>query len=399
METLFAKQDRLLSLTSTEIIRTLMYQINWDAQLVAIKGPRGVGKTTLMLQYMKQHYEVYSREVLYCTLDSVYFSNHTLLELVDVFVKNGGKHLFLDEVHKYPTWSKEIKEVYDMYPDLKVVFSASSLLNILNADADLSRRCIPYEMQGLSFREFLLFYKQLDLPICTLEEVLTSPGNICSEVNKVCRPLPLFREYLQYGYYPFYLKNQIDYYTSIEQVVNFIVETELPQLCGIDVGNVRKIKALLGILASSVPFEVDISKLATTIGIHRNTVIEYLNSLEKAKLLHLLYADLLSVKKMQKPDKIYLDNPNLFYALASHPVKIGTARETFVVNQLSCDHEIEYGKKTGDFKVNGKYTLEVGGEGKTYNQIADVPDSYILADGIETPYRCKLPIWVVGFLY
>ena len=365
METLFAKQDRLLSLTSTEIIRTLMYQINWDAQLVAIKGPRGVGKTTLMLQYMKQHYEVYSREVLYCTLDSVYFSNHTLLELVDVFVKNGGKHLFLDEVHKYPTWSKEIKEVYDMYPDLKVVFSASSLLNILNADADLSRRCIPYEMQGLSFREFLLFYKQLDLPICTLEEVLTSPGNICSEVNKVCRPLPLFREYLQYGYYPFYLKNQIDYYTSIEQVVNFIVETELPQLCGIDVGNVRKIKALLGILASSVPFEVDISKLATTIGIHRNTVIEYLNSLEKAKLLHLLYADLLSVKKMQKPDKIYLDNPNLLYALASHPVKIGTARETFVVNQLSCDHEIEYGKKTGDFKVNGKYTLEVGGEGKS----------------------------------
>ena len=399
METLFAKQDRLLSLTSTEIIRTLMYQINWDAQLVAIKGPRGVGKTTLMLQYMKQHYEVYSREVLYCTLDSVYFSNHTLLELVDVFVKNGGKHLFLDEVHKYPTWSKEIKEVYDMYPDLKVVFSASSLLNILNADADLSRRCIPYEMQGLSFREFLLFYKQLDLPICTLEEVLTSPGNICSEVNKVCRPLPLFKEYLQYGYYPFYLKNQIDYYTSIEQVVNFIVETELPQLCGIDVGNVRKIKALLGILASSVPFEVDISKLATTIGIHRNTVIEYLNSLEKAKLLHLLYADLLSVKKKQKPDKICLDNPNLLYALASHPVKIGTARGTFVVNQLSCDHEIEYGKKTGDFRVNGKYTLEVGSEGKTYDQIADVPDSYILADGIETPYRCKLPIWVVGFLY
>ena len=169
METLFAKQDRLLLLTSTEIIRTLMHRINCDAQLVAIRGPRGVGKTTLMLQYMKLHYEVYSREVLYCTLDSVYFSNHTLLELADVFVKNGGKHLFLDEVHKYPTWSKEIKEVYDMYPDLKVVFSASSLLNILNADADLSRRCIPYEMQGLSFREFLLFYKQKSIPVCTLE--------------------------------------------------------------------------------------------------------------------------------------------------------------------------------------------------------------------------------------
>ena len=393
METLFAKQDRLLLLTSTEIIRTLMHRINWDAQLVAIRGPRGVGKTTLMLQYMKLHYEVYSREVLYCTLDSVYFSNHTLLELADVFVKNGGKHLFLDEVHKYPTWSKEIKEVYDMYPDLKVVFSASSLLNILNADADLSRRCIPYEMQGLSFREFLLFYKQMSFPVCTLEYYL----DLIHFLN--IHILPLFKEYLQYGYYPFYLKNQIDYYTSIEQVVNFIVETELPQLCGIDVGNVRKIKALLGILATSVPFEVDISKLSTTIGIHRNTVIEYLNSLEKAKLLHLLYADLLSVKKMQKPDKIFLDNPNLLYALASHPVKIGTARETFVVNQLSCDNEVEYGKKTGDFRVNGRYILEVGGEGKTYDQIADVPDSYILADGIETPYRCKLPIWIVGFLY
>lgn len=286
-----------------------------------------------------------------------------------------------------------------MYPDLRVVFSASSLLNILNADADLSRRCIPYEMQGLSFREFMLFYKQLDLPICTLEEVLNSPGDICSRVNEVCRPLAFFKEYLQYGYYPFYLKNQMDYYTSIEQVTNFIIESELPQLCGVDIGNVRKLKALLGILATSVPFEVDISKLSTTIGIHRNTVIEYLNSLERAKLLRLLYADLLSVKKMQKPDKIYLDNPNLLYALASHPVKIGTARETFVVNQLGYMYEVEYGKKTGDFKVNGCYTLEVGGEGKGYNQIADLPDSYILADGIETPYRHKLPIWIVGFLY
>ncbi len=399
METLFAKQDRLLSLTSTKIIRTLMKRINWDTQLVAIRGPRGVGKTTLMLQYIKSHYKVYSREVLYCTLDSVYFSNYSLLELADTFYKNGGKHLFLDEVHKYPSWSREIKEVYDMYPDLRVVFSASSLLNILKADADLSRRCIAYEMQGLSFREFLLFYKGLELPVCSLEEVLTDPAMICSQVNEVCRPLPFFKEYLQYGYYPFFLKNQIDYYTSIEQVVNLIIETELPQLCGVDVCNIRKLKALLAILSSSVPFDVDISKLSTTIGLHRNTVIEYLGSLERAKLLHLLYADLLSVKKMQKPDKIYLDNPNLLYALAIHPIKIGTARETFVVNQLAYMNEVEYGKKTGDFKINGRYTLEVGGEGKDYKQIADMPDSYILADGMETPYRCKLPIWVVGFVY
>lgn len=376
-----------------------MDQINWDAQLIAIKGPRGVGKTTLMLQYIKLHYELSTKEVLYCTLDSVYFSSHSLLDLVENFYKNGGKHLFLDEVHKYPTWSKEIKEIYDMYPDLRVVISASSLLNILNADADLSRRCIPYNMQGLSFREFLLFYKQISLPICSLREVIASPDELCLKVNELCRPLPFFKEYLQYGYYPFFLRNQTDYYTSIEQVVSFIIETELPQLCGVNIGNVRKLKALLGILATSVPFEVDISKLATTIGIHRNTVIEYLNSLEKAKLLHLLYSDLMSVKKMQKPDKIYLDNPNLLYALAAHSVKIGTAREIFVVNQLSYEHEVEYGKKTGDFKVDGKYIFEVGGESKSYDQIADLPDSYILADNIEMPYRHKLPLWLIGFLY
>lgn len=376
-----------------------MDQINWDAQLIAIKGPRGVGKTTLMLQYIKLHYELSTKEVLYCTLDSVYFSSHSLLDLVENFYKNGGKHLFLDEVHKYPTWSKEIKEIYDMYPDLRVVISASSLLNILNADADLSRRCIPYNMQGLSFREFLLFYKQISLPICSLREVIASPDELCLKVNELCKPLPFFKEYLQYGYYPFFLRNQTDYYTSIEQVVSFIIETELPQLCGVDIGNVRKLKALLGILATSVPFEVDISKLATTIGIHRNTVIEYLNSLEKAKLLHLLYSDLMSVKKMQKPDKIYLDNPNLLYALAAHSVKIGTAREVFVVNQLSYEHEVEYGKKTGDFKVDGKYIFEVGGESKSYDQIADLPDSYILADNIEMPYRHKLPLWLIGFLY
>lgn len=399
METLFAKQERLLRLTSTAIVRELMKQINWDAQLIAVRGPRGVGKTTMMLQYIKMNYKPADKTVLYCTLDSLYFSEHTLLQLADEFYKNGGKHLFLDEVHKYPTWSKEIKEIYDTYPDMRVVISASSLLNILNGDADLSRRCIPYDMQGLSFREFLLFYKQLDFPVCTLQEVLERPHELCEQVNSRCRPLPFFKEYLQYGYFPFYLRNQADYYTSIEQVVNFIIETELPQLCGVGVGNVRKLKALLGILASSVPFEVDVSKLATTIGIHRNTVIEYLNHLEKSKLIHQLYSDLLSVKRMQKPDKIFLDNPNLLYALALQPVKIGTAREVFAVNQLSYKHQVEYGKVTGDFKVDGKYLFEVGGEDKDFKQIADVPFSYVLADNIEIPYRSKLPLWTMGFLY
>ncbi len=399
METLFAKQDRLLKLTSTKIVRELMKQIHWETQLIAIRGARGVGKTTLMLQYIKLNYPTYSREVLYCTMDSVFFSNHSLLDLADTFYKNGGKRLFLDEVHKYPTWSKEIKEIYDMYPDLQIVFSASSLLQILNGDADLSRRCIPYTMQGLSFREFFLFYKNIELPIYSLKDILSFPEKLCAEVNDKCHPLPFFKEYLQYGYYPFYLRNQLDYYTSIEQITNFIIETELTLLCKVDVANVRKLKALLGVLATSVPFEVDISKLATTIGVHRNTVISYLYDMDKAELINMLFSDLLSVKKMQKPDKIYLDNPNLLYALASQPVKKGTVRETFVVNQLAYLHQIEYGKTAGDFKVDGQYFFEVGGENKTYKQIADVPDSYILADNIETPYHHKLPIWCIGFLY
>lgn len=399
METLFAKQDRLLALTSTGIVRQLIEQINWDAQLIAIKGARGVGKTTLMLQYIKLNYPQYSREVLYCSLDAVYFSNHSLLDLTDKFYKNGGKHLFLDEVHKYPNWSREIKEIYDFYPDLRVVISASSLLNLLKGDADLSRRCIPYNLQGLSFREFLQFYKGIEIPISSLEEVLTQPQELCSRVNGVCKPIPLFKEYLRYGYYPFYLKNQTDYYTSIEQVVNLIVETELPQLCGVNTANIRKLKALIEVISTSVPFEVEITKMATVIGVHRNTVIEYLNHLENAQLMHLLYADIKSVKKMQKPDKIFLENSNLLYALADSQVQIGTAREVFVVNQLSYQHTVEYGKNVGDFKIDGRYTVEVGGEKKTFTQIADVPSSYILADDIETPYGHKLPLWTMGFLY
>lgn len=399
METLFVKQDRLLANTSTSIIRKLMDEINWDARLISIQGPRGVGKTTLMKQYIKKHYPAYTREALYCSLDSVYFSSHSLLQLAETFCINGGKHLFLDEVHKYPDWSKEIKEIYDLYPEIKVVFSGSSLLQLLNGDADLSRRCIPYTMQGLSFREFMLFYKRTNLPICTLEELLHNPADICQEVNKKCRPVPNFKEYLKVGYYPFYMENRSDYHTSVEQVVNMVLEIEMPELCRVDIGNVRKLKALMEVLSSSVPFTVDATKMARLIGINRNTVVEYLYHLGKSKLLNLLFSDLINVKKMQKPDKIYLENSNMLYALSSRPVDIGTARETFAVNQLSFGHKVEYGKKNGDFKVDGKYIFEVGGSGKTYDQIPDIPNSYILADDIETPYRSKLPLWAIGFAY
>lgn len=399
MEKLFAKQDRLLQLQQTRLVRHQMEEINWDARLIAIRGARGVGKSTIMLQYIKTHYPQYSRKVMYCTLDSMYFSTNSLLDLADMFYKYGGRHLFLDEVHKYANWSREIKEIYDMYPDMRIVISGSSLLNLLTGDADLSRRAVPYQMQGLSFREYLSFYHNININPVSLAGLLNNPGTLCSEVNGKCSPLPLFKDYLRNGYYPFYIDNSIDYYTTMEQIVAYVIENELPQLCRIDTQNTRKLKALTDVLAQNVPFEVDISKLASAIGVHRNTVIDYLLHLSNARILNLLFSDIISVKKMQKPDKIFLENTNMLYALATNEVKIGTARETFVVNQLSHSHTVEYSKSAGDFRIDGKYTFEVGGQSKTFAQIADLPNSFVLADDIDTPIGKKLPIWTVGFLY
>ena len=399
MDLLFEKQDAMLNATSMEIVRGFMNHVNWEAPLLCIRGPRGVGKSTLLRQYIKQNFEAGSDEVLYCSLDFVYFSQHSILEIAEKFYKHGGKLLILDEVHKYEHWSREVKEVAEIYPNLKMVLSGSSLLKLLDGDADLSRRCRDYYMPGLSFREYLQFYKGITLPSNSLEDILEQPKAIAAEVNALCRPLQHFRDYLKFGYYPFYLKNPIDYYPLIEQIVNYVIDVELPQLKKVTPSNCRKIKALLNVLAQQVPYDVDITKMASVIELQRNTVIEYLNHLDDAKLISLLYNDIVSVKKMQKPDKIYLENPNLLYALATTPVKIGTARECFAINQLSYNHSVEYGKQQGDFKVDGKWVFEVGGESKSFDQIADLPNSFVLADDIESPRGHKLPLWMIGLMY
>ena len=281
METLIRRYKRLLAVTSTAYIRNLMNTIHWNNRLVAIRGARGVGKTTLMLQYLRLNYVADGREALYASLDSGYFTRHTLSELVEQFYLRGGKHLFLDEVHKYPGWSREIKNAYDEYPDLKIVFSGSSLLQILNAEADLSRRCISYDMQGLSFREYLHFYHQIEIRPYTLDEILFQPDNLCAEVNEKCRPLAYFDDYLKVGYYPFRLEGNEDYYTRIENVVNMILEIELPQQCGMDVANVRKLKTLLTILSSEVPLMVDMTKLSALSEMSRTTLLAYLQYLHR----------------------------------------------------------------------------------------------------------------------
>lgn len=398
METLIKKHRLHISQVSTDIVRSIMNVINWNRQLVGIRGSRGVGKTTLLRQYIKLHYGVTSGEALYCSLDSIYFTNHSLLDLAEQFHMSGGKHLFLDEVHKYPTWSKEVKEIADLWPDLRIVFTGSSLLQILNADADLSRRVLAYEMPGLSFREFIHFYHGIELPAVGLQQTLEQADDICNEVLKACRPIPLFKEYLRVGYYPFYDNNELEYYSRLENVINFIIDQEMTLFCGIEPAYTRKLKALLTFLADNAPYQVNIVKLSAYLELSKSTVLSYLASMRHAELLHLLYSDNLSVGKMQKPDKIYIHNTNLLYALSSQQ-SIGTVRECFVVNQLSHGHTIEYGKQQGDFKIDGKYVIEVGGHDKSFEQIAGLPHSYVLADDMEFPVGRKLPLWLAGMLY
>lgn len=398
MEALFKKHKMLISQINTGIVREMMHSVNWEKQLVAIRGSRGVGKTTLIRQYIKQKFGISAGEALYCVMDSMYFANHTLLELAEQFHLMGGTHLFLDEVHCYPTWSREIKEIIDLYPNMKITFTGSSLIQILNADADLSRRVLSYTMEGLSFREYLQFYKGIHIPVYSLEDILTNYDDICAETNKLCHPQPLFEEYLRVGYFPFYDGEEEEYYSRIENVIDFIVGQELPQFCGVDPANTRKVKALIQFLADSVPYELNIAKLSARLELNKNTVLSYINSLGRAELLMLLYSDSKTITRLQKPDKIYLHDPNMFYALGFGE-KIGTIRECFLINQLSVNHTVEYGKEQGDFIIDGNITIEVGGPDKTFVQVANIPNSYIFADRIELPVGKKLPLWMAGLVY
>lgn len=403
MDTLFRKSDRLLANTSTGIVREKMGEIHWNSQLVTIIGAKGVGKSTLIKQYLKLNYQPGDRRVLYCSADTVDFSTRTLVELAEEFVIQGGELLAIDEIHKYKPgttdWSREIKEIYELFPDLKMIVSGSSLLRLKEGDADLSRRAVKYTMPGLSFREALRFYHDLSFPVWTLEDILAHSHDLWQMVSSKCKPVALFKEYLEKGYYPFLLEGEGEYYTKIEQVVNYIIETELPQICKVDVANVRKLQALIAMICSETPFELNANKIAAALEIGRDTVVEYLKYLGDAKVLNLLYSDKKRIGKLSKPDKVYLENPNILYALAPAKVEIGTLRETFAVDCLSESHVVEYGKTQGNFKVDSKYTFEIGGRSKDFSQIAGMKDSYIFADDWDMPDGAKLPLWMLGFLY
>lgn len=401
MEKLFLRHDKEIAAVPMSMIRSMMDVIDWSSRLLIIKGAKGVGKSTLMQQYIKMKYKTEDRTVLYCSADSSYFSTHTLLDTADKFVMLGGQHLFIDEVHKYRGLSREIKEIYDTHKNLKIVLGGSSLLQLNDGDSDLSRRMVPYVMPGLSFREFLRFDQDVQIEPISLNDLLAASGEYCAAVRDKCLPVKSFKEYLRGGFYPFYFENRRTYPIQVENVMNYIIEYELPAFRNIEVGNTRKLKALLHILAQMVPYEIDISKLSRATSMERPTIMKYLKNMEEAKLICRLFQNLDTISDLQKPDKILLDNPNLLYVLSDDGPEIGTVRESFFCNQLiSAGHRVEYGGlKSGDFKVDGNIIIEVGGADKGYDQIRNENSAYIAADDIDSSFFRKIPLWAFGCLY
>lgn len=398
MEELFEKFRRKLGYVRTDFIRSLVDEINWETRLIGIKGARGVGKTTLLLQYVKQKGALHVDVSLYVSLDSIWFSKNSLVDLADSFVKRGGRFLYLDEVHKYPNWSQELKNIYDDYPELHIVFTGSSLLEILNARADLSRRAVVYTMQGLSFREYLCIETGLNFERYSLEQLLQDHVGISTEIIQRVSPIRYFDSYLKHGYYPFYKEELNLYYTKLEEVILMMLEIELPLLRGMDLGYVNKIKQLLLIISESVPFAPNIVKLSEKIGVARGTMLVYFHYLSEIGLTINLNKDANGVSKLQKPLKVYLENTNLMYALSPLAANIGNKRETFFANQLGYLHRIEYIEK-GDFLVDGKFVFEVGGKDKTQKQIEFIENGFVAADDIEFGFQNRIPLWLFGFLY
>lgn len=397
MKELQEKFIRKIEVTPMNFTRSLMDSIRWEARLIGIKGARGVGKTTLILQYIKKNIPI-DQSSLYVSLDNIWFANHTLSSLVDQFVKQGGKFLFLDEVHKYPNWSQELKNIYDDYPELKIVFTASSLLEILNARADLSRRAIVYTMQGLSYREYLNLKLGLQLPSYSLDTILEDHLAISRHINTHIKPLEHFSNYLQQGYYPFFQEVPELYFQRIEEVINLILEIELPLLRKVEIGYVSKLKQLLQIISESVPFVPNVTKLSERIGINRNTFVSYLYFLEEAHITRNLYKDAKGITQLQKPNKIFLENTNFQYALSPSQANIGNIRETFFLNQLSVAHTLEFIDET-DFLVNHKYKFEIGGKSKSKHQIKNQEQAFLVVDDVEYGMGNTIPLWLFGFLY
>ena len=389
MRILYQKFETLLQNTTTDFKRYLYEKISWDSRMVGIIGPRGVGKTTMILQYIKENLD--NKKALYVSADDMYFSENKLTELADDFYKNAGEYLFIDEIHKYNDWSRELKNIYDSYPTLKVVFTGSSVLDILKGSADLSRRALIYKLQGLSFREYLNYFHNYEIGVYSLEQIINNEVKL----ENIKHPLPLFNDYLLNGYYPF--GNESELNLRLGQIIVQTLETDIPQYANLNVGTSRKLKQLLSIIAESVPFKPNFSRISKIINVSRNSLDDYFSYMEKAGLIGQLRNDTSGIRGLGKVDKVYLDNTNIIFNLAGEKSNAGNLRETFFFNQMRLKNDVISSKKA-DFSIDN-YTFEVGGKNKHQKQIEKDGKSFVVKDDIEFGYLNVIPLWAFGLNY
>jgi hypothetical protein len=395
MDELIETFERIISNFKSRFDRTI--EIDWNDRLIGLTGARGVGKTTYLLNHLCNKLPKESRPI-YVSMDDLYFSNSSLIECVDHWVKRGGTHFFIDEIHKYPNWSQELKNIYDRYLNLKVVFTGSSLLHINSGKADLSRRAVIYIMNGLSLREFINIQSGYSFEKIELRELLNNHQQIARSIISKITPLAYFDEYLKYGYYPYYLESIHSYPQKLQNTINLMLESDLPYLRHVDVKYIHKLKKLLYVVAHALPYQPNVSKLAGDLGVSRNTIMLYLNYLEDAKLFNLLQSKSSSEAHLAKPEKVYLHHPNLMYAIGKTAIQSGTIRESFFYNQVANVYPVT-ASQHADFLVDGEFTFEIGGKSKSKKQIKGVQDSYVASDNIEIGSEKHIPLWLFGFVY
>ncbi|MBE6261003.1 MAG: ATP-binding protein [Prevotella sp.] len=390
--------QRRLAATPMTFFRYLYKMIDWNDTMIGIKGPKGSGKSTLLLQHIKESFKGKDLDkVLYVSLDNLWFSTHDIIDVVDYHYTHGGTHLFIDEIHYYKKWQTLLKNICDDYPGLHVVYTGSSMLQLEKSEGDLSRRLTMYEMRGLSLREFLEYEGIMQMPPVTLEQLLSEHVGIAMKMSEKTKILEHFKKYLEVGYYPFFKAVHHGYYQRLQNVANQVIEVDYPNVEDITMSTIRKTKKLLMILAERVPQLPKMNELYKELETDRNQGLKMLYALQRGGLLLLLSDDAKSPDNLSRPDKIYINNPTMMFAL-SPKVDTGTLRETFFCNQLSHSHEVRY-PKAGGFLVDRKYLFEVGGKGKNFDQIKDIPDSYLAVDNTEVGHRNRIPLWMFGLLY
>ncbi len=381
--------ENQLKQTTSAFHRYMYDKISWTSRMFGLVGPRGVGKSTIVLQYIKENRAF--RKMFYLSADHLYFSTQTLFDTVEQFVKEGGEQIFIGEIHKYANWSRELKQIYDSFPELKVGFTGSSVLDIYKGQADLSRRAPIFLMQGLSFREYLRLFHQTEVPVYSLDEILSQQARI----DSISHPLPLFKEYLQKGYYPF--SGESDFEIRLRQVLNQTMEVDIPQYANMNASTGRKLKILLSVIAKSVPFKPVMDALATVVGVSRNVLPDYLLYMEQAGMIGQLRDDTGGIRGVGKVEKVYLDNPSLAYLLGGNSADVGNIRETFFYNQMRVTTDV-ISSRISDFEIDGK-TFEVGGRKKGKKQISEAKEGYVVKDDIEYGSGNVIPLWAFGLTY